>query len=147
MFDKFFRSDTFTFQRSTSTARSLGHDNRRDNQPQHKLAGIILPNRGRYGRGEVLTGWNGKVILNYSPASAVPRVEAAVGVTNPSTIRVRWRGAGAGAGAVDEVNLIGWIATGSDVLSPLRDPDTFQKAAVGDFRASVTWDDDDGDRD
>lgn len=64
-----------------------------------------------------------------------------VEVTGPTDLRVIWRGQ---RDAV-HVELAGWVATGGDILAPLSDPATFAKASVGDFGASVTWDDGEGD--
>ena len=41
------------------------------------------------------------------------------------------------------VNLSGWIATGGDILAPLRDPAMFSRAAIVNYGAAVGWDDDD----
>jgi len=40
-----------------------------------------------------------------------------------------------------EVNLAGWIATGGDILAPLRDPDTFSIAHVAEHGAAIIWGD------
>jgi DNA-binding transcriptional regulator YiaG len=72
--------------------------------------------------------------------SELPRIEA-VSVPAPHMLRVRWRG----QRTADDVNLAGWVATGGDVLALLKSPDAFQSAAIGDYGASVTWDNGDGD--
>lgn len=56
----------------------------------------------------------------------------------PSRLRVVWRG----KRAADVVELAGWIATGGDILAPLRNPGAFAKAAIADHGAAVAWDDD-----
>jgi hypothetical protein len=68
----------------------------------------------------------------------LPRIEA-VTVDGPSTLHVRWRG----DKHEDTVNLIGWIATGGDILAPLRDPEVFAQAAVESHGRAVGWGDDD----
>lgn len=44
-----------------------------------------------------------------------------------STLRIRWRGKRAG----DLVDLTGWIATGGDTLSTLKDAETFAQDGAG----------------
>lgn len=68
----------------------------------------------------------------------LPRIEA-VTIEGPSTLRVRWRG----KRATNQVNLSGWIATGGDLLAPLRDPAMFSRAAVANYGAAVAWNEDD----
>ena len=68
----------------------------------------------------------------------LPRIEA-VTIEGPSTLRVRWRG----KRAADVVNLSGWIATGGDLLAPLRDPAKFSRASIANYGAAVGWDNDD----
>jgi hypothetical protein len=68
----------------------------------------------------------------------LPRIEA-VSVTQPATLRLRWRGRRAG----DSVDLTGWIATGGLTLAPLREAAVFAKASVGNYGAAVVWDDGD----
>jgi hypothetical protein len=65
----------------------------------------------------------------------LPRIEA-VSVTQPATLRLRWRGRRAG----DSVDLTGWIATGGPTLAPLREAPVFAKATVGNYGAAVVWD-------
>jgi hypothetical protein len=67
----------------------------------------------------------------------LPRIEA-VSVTQPATLRLRWRGRRAG----DSVDLTGWIATGP-TLASLREAAVFAKASVGNYGAAVVWDDGD----
>lgn len=43
------------------------------------------------------------------------------------------------------VDLDGWIATGGDILAPLKHPDVFRRASIGEYGAAVTWDDGEGD--
>lgn len=41
------------------------------------------------------------------------------------------------------VDLAGWIATGGDILAPLRSAQIFGRAAVSDHGAAIAWDDGD----
>jgi hypothetical protein len=68
----------------------------------------------------------------------IPKIEN-VTVDGPSTLRVRWRG----KRAADTINLAGWIATGGELLAPLKDPLLFQRAKVASYGGAVAWDDDD----
>ncbi|MDQ3560850.1 MAG: hypothetical protein M3453_17040, partial [Pseudomonadota bacterium] len=43
------------------------------------------------------------------------------------------------------MNLAGWIATGGDILAPLRNPETFNTARVAEHGAAIAWGDPDGD--
>ena len=61
--------------------------------------------------------------------------------TGPTGLRVIWRG----KRAAERVELAGWIGTGGSILAALNDPATFAVASIGDFGASVTWDDGEGD--
>ncbi len=66
---------------------------------------------------------------------------AGVWVTGPSTVDVKFRG----SAKRFHVELAGWIATGGATLAPLRDPKVFERAAVSDHGAAVSWDDGEGD--
>ena len=68
----------------------------------------------------------------------LPRIDA-VSVEGAARLGIKWRG----KSRKDVVNLAGWIATGGDVLSPLKIPATFGKATVGNYGAAVTWDEND----
>ena len=68
----------------------------------------------------------------------IPRIDA-VRIDGPSTLLVRWRG----KRAFESVNLAGWVATGGDLLAPLKDAATFGRAHVASFGGAVAWDDDD----
>jgi hypothetical protein len=68
----------------------------------------------------------------------LPKIEA-VTVDGPSTLRIRWRG----KRNADSVNLSGWIATGGDILVPLRETKIFARAHVAGYGGAVAWDDDD----
>lgn len=70
-------------------------------------------------------------------AREIPRIET-VKVEVPSSLTVRWRG----RRGADTVNLTGWIATGGDILAPLRDGQTFSQAHVSSYGAAVSWDED-----
>jgi hypothetical protein len=52
---------------------------------------------------------------------------------------MKWRG----KSAQDDVNLIGWIATGGDLLAPLKMRSVFEKAEIGNYGSAVQWDDGD----
>jgi hypothetical protein len=41
------------------------------------------------------------------------------------------------------VDLTGWVATGGDVLAPLRDESVFARARIENYGAAVAWDDGD----
>lgn len=68
----------------------------------------------------------------------IPKIEK-VTVDGPSRLRVRWRG----KRATHPVNLAGWIATGGELLAPLKDSSLFQRAKVASHGGAVAWDDDD----
>jgi hypothetical protein len=57
-----------------------------------------------------------------------------VAAVGPSALRIKWRGRRS-----DQADLSGWIATGGNILAPLRDPALFSRARVGDYGASVAW--------
>jgi hypothetical protein len=67
----------------------------------------------------------------------IPRIRKVVAAP-PSALDIKWKG-----GQTDRIDLSGWIATGGDMLAPLRNPDLFRKPFIGDYGASVAWDDDD----
>lgn len=67
----------------------------------------------------------------------MPRIST-VGAIAPGVLRVKWKDR-----AADRVNLSGWIATGGDILAPLREDDLFKNPYVSDYGASVAWGDDD----
>lgn len=71
--------------------------------------------------------------------SKIPRI-AGVAVDGPTTLAVSWK-----TGGSDRIDLAGWLAKASAVMAPLRDPDVFRRAAVGEYGADVTWDDGEGD--
>jgi hypothetical protein len=64
-----------------------------------------------------------------------------VEVRTPTGVSVRFRG----EKAPTRIELAGWIATGGDILAPLRDPQVFAKAGVSDFGAAMSWDGGEGD--
>jgi hypothetical protein len=67
----------------------------------------------------------------------IPRVETAK-VVGPATLRIKWQG----ARHADEVNLIGWIATGGKMFEPLRNPINFHRAAIVGRGSAIAWDED-----
>jgi len=72
-------------------------------------------------------------------SSPLPRIET-VTVVGCTTLGVKWRD-----GSSDRIDLAGWIATGSEILRPLADPDTFRTAQVGGYGGMIYWGDEDGD--
>lgn len=77
--------------------------------------------------------------------TSTPRISA-VAATMPGQIAVtftrapKWHGK-----RTVMVDLDGWIATGGDVLAPLKRLDVFWRAAPAEYGAGVTWDGDEGD--
>lgn len=69
----------------------------------------------------------------------LPRI-ASVTRTGPASLGVMWRD-----GPSDRVDLTGWIATGGEILAPLKDPAVFATARPGDHGASIEWGGEDGD--
>lgn len=67
----------------------------------------------------------------------LPRISS-VKATGTTTVEVKWA-----RGTREQIDLAGWIATGGDILAPLRDPEIFRTARRGDFGASVEWAEDD----
>lgn len=65
---------------------------------------------------------------------------ARVSAEGASALRIVWD-----AGDEVVVELAGWIATGGDILAPLRDVTIFRAPAVGEYGAAVVWGDPDGD--
>ncbi|MGY2051696.1 hypothetical protein [Methylobacterium sp. JK268] len=71
--------------------------------------------------------------------STLPRLASVTALTG-SAVRVTWTD-----GRTDEVELVGWIATGGEILRPLRDPETFATVRLGEYGASLAWGEEDGD--
>ncbi len=63
----------------------------------------------------------------------MPRIESVMPTSN-MTLTIRWKG-----GAEASANLVGWIATGGELLAPLKSPDVWKTAAVTDYGATVEW--------
>lgn len=68
--------------------------------------------------------------------SNLPRIRN-VRVVGDSNIEVTWEDR-----RRDQVNLIGWIATGGEILAPLGSAQVFATARVGEHGASIEWGDD-----
>lgn len=68
-----------------------------------------------------------------SAKTDMPRI-AKIKVMPPSSLVLSWRGGGSA-----EVNLAGWIATGGDLLAPLRDAELFAAARVDEYGAAIEW--------
>ncbi len=66
-----------------------------------------------------------------------PRI-AAVTAEGPTALHLRWRGGGDA-----HAELVGWIATGGDVLAPLLSPAVFSAPRIAEHGAAVAWGDDD----
>jgi hypothetical protein len=67
----------------------------------------------------------------------LPRISA-VSAAKPSVLTVRWKNRSA-----DRIDLAGWIATGGEILAPLRDPGLFVEARISDYGTSIAWGEDD----
>jgi hypothetical protein len=63
----------------------------------------------------------------------IPKIVSAT-PTAPTTIDVTWRHGGS-----DEIDLAGWIATGGELLAPLKDPALFRASRVGQYGEAVEW--------
>jgi len=68
---------------------------------------------------------------------AMPRISA-VGAVSDRIIKVKWKDRSS-----DRIDLSGWIATGGDVLVPLRDSNIFKNPRVAEYGSSVAWGEDD----
>jgi hypothetical protein len=66
-----------------------------------------------------------------------PRISA-VGAVGPNVLRIKWKDRSA-----ERVDLSGRIATGGDILAPLRDGDLFKSPRISDCGAGIAWGDDD----
>jgi hypothetical protein len=64
----------------------------------------------------------------------MPRMRS-VTPASPALLTVEWAD-----GAVSTINLIGWITTGGDLLSPLASAQVWATARVEDFGATLAWD-------
>jgi hypothetical protein len=69
----------------------------------------------------------------------LPRIDG-VTIAPPTSLVVEWSD-----GGLDTIDLAGWIATGDDLLAPLRDYAMFATARPGLYGASVVWGDEEGD--
>ncbi|GGB10237.1 hypothetical protein GCM10011491_42740 [Brucella endophytica] len=63
----------------------------------------------------------------------MPRIESVKPAPN-MTLEIQWKDAPAST-----VNLVGWVATGGELLAPLKSPDIWKTAAVADYGATVEW--------
>jgi len=70
-------------------------------------------------------------------AAAVIDVPA-VGAVGDGVIKVKWKDRSS-----DRIDLSGWIATGGDILAPLRDRNVFKSPHVSEYGSSVAWGDGD----
>jgi hypothetical protein len=68
---------------------------------------------------------------------ALPRVST-VGRVAPGVIHVKWKDRSS-----DRIDLSGWIATGGEILAPLRDADVFNNPRVAEYGSGIAWGNDD----
>ena len=68
---------------------------------------------------------------------SMPRI-ATVGTIGAGVIKIKWKDR-----TSDRVDLSGWIATGGDILAPLRDHEVFDSPRVSEYGASIAWGDND----
>jgi type IV secretory pathway TrbD component len=68
---------------------------------------------------------------------SMPRIST-VGAIGTGVIKVKWKDR-----TSDRVDLSGWIATGGDVLAPLRNGEIFGSPRVSEYGASIAWGKDD----
>ena len=66
-----------------------------------------------------------------------PRI-AAVTAEGQTALRLRWKGGGEA-----HAELVGWIATGGEVLAPLLASDLFRAPRIAEHGTAVAWGDDD----
>ncbi|TDR94277.1 hypothetical protein [Enterovirga rhinocerotis] len=75
-----------------------------------------------------------------------PGIQAVETVPGGKVLTVTWRNiVWPDGGKRKAVDLDGWIATGGEILAPLNRREVFERAAVGEHGASVTWDAGEGD--
>jgi hypothetical protein len=63
----------------------------------------------------------------------MPRIERVTPASN-MTLEIQWKDAPASS-----ANLVGWIATGGELLAPLKSADVWKTAVVTDYGATVEW--------
>lgn len=69
----------------------------------------------------------------------LPRIVSVTPI-GPAALGIKWR-----HGFSDRIDLAGWIATGGDILDPLKDPTVFATARPDEYGAAVVWGEEDGD--
>lgn len=67
----------------------------------------------------------------------LPRIASVIGGAKPGELKIRWKDK-----SYSTVDLSGWIASGGQVLAPLKDGNLFQSPHVADYGAAVAWGDD-----
>lgn len=72
--------------------------------------------------------------------ATLPKIQS-VTVIGSSALQIHWDG----CSVLDRVELSEWIATGGDILAPLREAEIFARAARSDHGAAVSWDRGEGD--
>jgi hypothetical protein len=68
---------------------------------------------------------------------SMPRIST-VGAVGTGIVKVKWKDR-----TSDRVDLSGWIATGGDLLAPLRNEQVFGSPRVSEYGASIAWGNDD----
>jgi type IV secretory pathway TrbD component len=61
-----------------------------------------------------------------------------VGAVAPGVIKVKWKDRSS-----DRIDLSGWIATGGEILGPLRTAQVFNNPRVSEYGSSIVWGDED----
>lgn len=70
----------------------------------------------------------------------IKSVTASADLAGPYRLTVRWK-----AGGETVVDLVGWIATGGEILARLREPELFAAARVCSYGSAVEWGEEGGD--
>lgn len=68
----------------------------------------------------------------------LPRIASVTAGTDPGALKVRWKDK-----SHSIVDLSGWIATGGELLAPLKERDLFRAPHIADHGAAVAWGSDD----
>jgi hypothetical protein len=70
-------------------------------------------------------------------SKSIRRIQS-VAAEGATALKVKWR-----SGSKDRIDLAGWIATGGEVLAPLKDAAVFSRPRVVEYGTAVAWGDDD----
>jgi len=76
--------------------------------------------------------------LERIPLKPTPKITH-VTVKEPFSLHIKWDK----QKGENTINLSGWIATGGEILAPLKDPNIFNQAHIASYGRSIAWDDDD----